>query len=161
MSYPTSTKCPVELSSALIQRPSVTPEDAGCQDLIAKRLEQIGFRCEHLRFGEVDNLWARRGTQAPLFVFAGHTDVVPTGHSDSWTHPPFGGEIHDGFIHGRGAADMKSSIAAMLVAVERFIEQYPQHQGSIAFLITSDEEGPAKNGTIKVVETCIARGEKK
>lgn len=150
----------LELVKALIERRSVTPEDAGCQQLLAQRLQQIGFSIEHLRFGEVDNLWARRGTAEPLFVFAGHTDVVPTGPEQNWQHPPFVATETDGMLYGRGAADMKSSIAAMVTACERFIAVHPDHQGSIAFLITSDEEGPAHDGTVKVVETLEARQEK-
>lgn len=142
----------LKLSKELIARQSVTPDDAGCQQLLAQRLASAGFQSEHLRFGDVDNLWARRGTAAPLFVFAGHTDVVPTGPLDEWTSPPFEPTINDGLLYGRGAADMKGSIAAMVTAVERFVAQYPNHAGSIAFLITSDEEGPAKDGTVKVVE---------
>ncbi len=150
----------VELARALIRRPSVTPDDKGCQQLIAERLNAIGFHCEHLRFGDVDNLWARRGQQAPTMAFAGHTDVVPTGPESAWQHPPFDAVIENGVLSGRGAADMKGSIAAMVTAVEAFVEKHPQHNGSIALLITSDEEGPAKNGTRQVIETLQARGEK-
>ncbi len=142
----------LELLKELIARRSLTPDDAGCQELIAKRLEPLGFKIEHLRYGDVDNLWARRGTQAPLFVFAGHTDVVPTGPLDQWRSDPFTPTLRDGYLYGRGAADMKSGIAAMVTAVERFVKQHPSHPGSIAFLITSDEEGPSINGTVKVVE---------
>lgn len=149
----------VALTQDLIRRDSVTPEDKDCQLMIASRLAQQGFRAEHLRFGEVDNLWLRRGHTGPLFVFAGHTDVVPTGPQEKWQSPPFAAEIHDGMLYGRGAADMKGSIAAMVTACERFIEQHPQHQGSIAFLLTSDEEGPAVNGTVKVIETLQQRSE--
>lgn len=149
----------IELAKDLIGRPSVTPEDAGCQDLLIERLQPLGFKAEKMRFGEVDNLWLRRGDKAPLFCFAGHTDVVPPGPLDQWQSEPFKPEIRDGLLYGRGAADMKGSIAAMCVAVERFIEQYPHHSGSIAFLITSDEEGPAVDGTVKVIETLQARGE--
>lgn len=147
------------LTQTLIQRPSVTPDDQGCQLMLAERLAQAGFNAEHLRFGEVDNLWCRRGHAGPLFVFAGHTDVVPTGPETKWTHPPFAAEIHDGMLYGRGAADMKGSIAAMVTACERFVAEYPEHQGSIAFLLTSDEEGPATDGTVKVIETLQARQE--
>ena len=144
----------------LIQRASVTPEDAGCQQWLAAKLEPLGFRCEHLRFGEVNNLWARRGEAGPVFAFAGHTDVVPPGDLSEWHSDPFAPEVRDGLLYGRGAADMKSSIAAMLVAVEDFVTAHPTHAGSIAFLITSDEEGPAVNGTVKVVEHLEARNEK-
>jgi succinyl-diaminopimelate desuccinylase len=150
----------LELAQALIARASVTPEDAGCQRLLAKRLEKLGFLVEHLRFGEVDNLWARRGSTAPLFAFAGHTDVVPPGPLEAWDTDPFTPTLKDGELYGRGAADMKSSIAAMVTACERFVAAHPDHNGSIAFLITSDEEGPSINGTVKVVQQLEARGEK-
>lgn len=150
----------IELAKELIRRPSVTPEDAGCQQLIAERLSRLGFRAEHLRFGEVDNLWLRRGEDGPLFCFAGHTDVVPTGPESKWLHPPFSATLDDGMLHGRGAADMKGSIAAFVSACERFVAANPQHRGSIAFLITSDEEGPAADGTVRVIETLEGRGEK-
>ncbi len=150
----------LKLLKELIARRSLTPDDAGCQQLIAKRLEPLGFKIEHLRYGDVDNLWARRGTQAPLFVFAGHTDVVPTGPLDQWRSDPFTPTLRDGYLYGRGAADMKGGIAAMVTAVERFVKQHPTHPGSIAFLITSDEEGPSINGTVKVVEHLEARKEK-
>ena len=150
----------LELAIDLISRASVTPNDAGCQALIAERLEKLGFTIEHLRFGDVDNLWARHGTTQPLFVFAGHTDVVPTGPVENWQFPPFKPTIKDGLLYGRGAADMKGSIAAMLTACERFITENPQHKGSIAFLITSDEEGPGIDGTVKVIEHLEAQGEK-
>jgi len=150
----------LELSKDLISRSSVTPNDEGCQALLAERLKNIGFKIENLRFGETDNLWARRGTEAPLFAFAGHTDVVPTGPEENWKFPPFEPTIDNGMLYGRGTADMKSSIACMVTACERFIEQNPNHKGSIAFLITSDEEGPAHDGTIKVIETLEARNEK-
>ena len=142
----------LQLTKELIARSSVTPDDAGCQPMLAQKLSQLGFHIEPLRFGEVDNLWARRGNSEPLFVFAGHTDVVPTGPESDWSSPPFTPTIKDGQLFGRGAADMKGSIAAMLTACERFIARHPKHQGSIAFLITSDEEGPAVDGTVKVVE---------
>lgn len=142
----------LELTKQLISRPSVTPDDQGCQKLIAERLQALGFETEHLRYGEVDNLWAYRGEAQPLFVFAGHTDVVPTGPVEQWQHDPFTPTITDNTLYGRGAADMKSSIAAMLCACEQFIDRHPDHKGSIAFLITSDEEGPAVDGTVKVVE---------
>lgn len=150
----------LELTQKLIQAASVTPDDAGCQLLLASHLKALGFSIEALRFGEVDNLWARRSAAQPLLVFAGHTDVVPTGPLAQWTSPPFTPTIRDGFLYGRGAADMKSSLAAMVVACENFIRQFPKHQGSIAFLITSDEEGPAINGTRKVMEYLQTRGEK-
>ena len=150
----------LDLSSALIARASVTPDDKGCQQLLAERLEKIGFVIENLRFGDVDNLWARRGTSAPLFAFAGHTDVVPTGPLADWNSDPFEPTIKGGYLYGRGAADMKSSIAAMLTACERFVAEHDDHTGSIAFLITSDEEGPSVNGTVKVVEQLEARDEK-
>ena len=150
----------IELSKALINCRSITPDDAGCQPMIIHRLEAIGFKVEKLRFGDVDNFWARRGTEGPLFAFAGHTDVVPTGPESQWDSPPFAAEIKGGYLYGRGAADMKGSIAAMVTACERFIAYNPNHQGSIAFLITSDEEGPADDGTIKVIEHLEARNEK-
>ena len=151
----------LELAFDLISRRSVTPEDAGCQELMIQRLEAIGFTVERLRFGNVDNFWARRGTEAPLLGLAGHTDVVPTGPEAAWDHPPFEPCIaEDGMLYGRGAADMKGSLAAMVVACEQFVAEHPDHKGSIAFLITSDEEGPAVNGTVKVVEHLEARDEK-
>lgn len=150
----------LELAKDLISRSSVTPADAGCQPLLAERLGRLGFRAEHLRFGEVDNLWLRRGDSGPVFCFAGHTDVVPTGPESKWSHPPFSATVEDGMLHGRGAADMKGSIAAFVTACERFVEANPQHKGAIAFLITSDEEGPAQDGTVRVIETLEARGEK-
>jgi succinyl-diaminopimelate desuccinylase len=150
----------LQLAQDLVARHSVTPDDAGCQALIAARLEQLGFHIDHLRFGEVDNLWARRGTAAPLLVFAGHTDVVPPGPPEEWDSDPFTPSVHDGYLYGRGAADMKSSIAAMVTACERFVSTHPEHAGSIAFLITSDEEGPSINGTVRVVEWLTARGVK-
>ncbi len=150
----------LELALDLIRRPSVTPEDAGCQEVMIARLEALGFRIERLRFGEVDNFWARHGDSGPLFVFAGHTDVVPPGPLAQWQSPPFAPNLRDGYLYGRGAADMKSSLAAMITACERFLAACPQPRGSIAFLITSDEEGVAINGTVKVVEWLQARGEK-
>ncbi len=147
------------LAKNLISRQSVTPEDAGCQVVMAERLKALGFEIEEMVFEDTTNLWARRGTEAPLFVFAGHTDVVPAGALEQWHTPPFEPTIIDGHLHGRGAADMKGSLACMVVAVERFIEENPDHQGSIAFLITSDEEGPFINGTVRVVETLKERGE--
>jgi len=147
------------LAIDLIRRASVTPNDAGCQTLMAERLERLGFRIEPMRFGDVDNLWARRGSQGPLFCFAGHTDVVPPGPLDQWRSAPFEPEIRDGMLYGRGACDMKGSLAAMVTATERFIAAHPDHRGSIAFLITSDEEGPSIDGTVRVIEALSARGE--
>lgn len=147
------------LAKELISRQSVTPADAGCQDLMIERLKALGFEIESMVFEDTTNFWARRGTQSPLFVFAGHTDVVPAGPLAQWHTPPFEPTVIDGFLHGRGAADMKGSLACMIVAVERFIAEHPDHQGSIGFLITSDEEGPFINGTVRVVETLIARNE--
>lgn len=148
------------LSKALIDRHSVTPEDAGCQALLCNRLEPLGFAVENLRFDDVDNVWLRKGTERPLLCFAGHTDVVPTGPLEDWNSDPFNAEIRGGMLYGRGAADMKSSIAAFTVASERFVNDFPNHKGSIAYLITSDEEGPSINGTVKVIETLEARDEK-
>ena len=150
----------IELAKQLIARRSVTPEDAGCQDIMIARLTALGFVVEKLPFGEVTNFWARRGTENPIYAFAGHTDVVPTGPEKQWQHPPFEPTIDDGFLYGRGACDMKGSLAAMVTACERFIAAHPDHKGSIAFLITSDEEGPAVDGTVKVVEWLESRGEK-
>lgn len=150
----------LDLALELIRRPSVTPVDAGCQELLATRLAALGFQVERLRFGEVDNLWARLGQAEPLFVFAGHTDVVPPGPLEQWTSPPFAPAIREGWLYGRGAADMKSSLAAMITACEGFLAVQPQPRGSIAFLITSDEEGAAVEGTVKVMERLEARGEK-
>ncbi|MGB1334086.1 MAG: succinyl-diaminopimelate desuccinylase [Porticoccaceae bacterium] len=142
----------IALSQELISRASVTPEDAGCQQLMADRLSAIGFEIEHLRFDDVDNFWAIRGDSGPILCFAGHTDVVPSGPESNWQTPPFEPTIKDGMLYGRGAADMKGSLAAIVVAVEQFIAENPNHSGRIAFLITSDEEGIAANGTVKVVE---------
>ncbi|WP_305406282.1 succinyl-diaminopimelate desuccinylase [Photobacterium leiognathi] len=150
----------IALAKDLMSRPSVTPEDAGCQDVMIARLEQLGFTIETMVFEDTTNLWARRGTQVPLFVFAGHTDVVPSGPVEQWHTPPFEPTIIDGYLHGRGAADMKGSLACMIVAIERFIAETPDHNGSIALLITSDEEGPFINGTTRVVDTLEARNEK-
>ncbi len=150
----------LELARDLIARPSVTPEDAGCQELLADRLRPLGFETEPMPFGEVRNLWARRGSDGPLFCFAGHTDVVPPGPLEAWESDPFAAEVRDGLLYGRGAADMKGSIAAMATAVERFVSSHPDHRGSIAWLLTSDEEGPAVNGTVKVVEALEKRREK-
>ncbi|MDO3386486.1 succinyl-diaminopimelate desuccinylase [Gilvimarinus sp. SDUM040013] len=148
------------LAQELISRQSVTPEDAGCQALMIERLKAIGFEIYPLRFGDVDNFWAVRGSQGPLLAFAGHTDVVPTGPETHWQHPPFEPVIDDGYLCGRGAADMKGSLASMVVACEEFVAEVPNHNGRIAFLITSDEEGPAANGTVKVVEWLEQQGEK-
>lgn len=149
----------LELARELIARRSITPQDAGCQQLLAQRLEGAGFRCEPMRFGEVDNLWARRGAARPLVCFAGHTDVVPTGPLAEWHSDPFTPTIRGGKLYGRGAADMKSSIAAFVVAAEMFVREKPGHAGSIALLLTSDEEGPAIDGTLRVVEALKARHE--
>lgn len=149
----------VELAMDLIRRPSITPKDAECQQLIAERLAPYGFVAEHMRFEEVDNLWLRRGTQSPLFVFAGHTDVVPVGELSQWHSDPFEPTIKGDVLYGRGVADMKGSIAAMLTAVEDFVSEHPNHQGSIALLITSDEEGSAINGTQKVLDVLRQRQE--
>lgn len=150
----------LDLSLELLRQPSVTPVDHTCQNIMAERLENIGFKIENMRFDDVDNLWARKGTESPVFCFAGHTDVVPTGNLDAWGSDPFQPEIRDGKLYGRGSADMKTALAAMVVASERFVAKHPNHKGSIAFLITSDEEGPSINGTVKVIETLEARQEK-
>jgi len=147
-------------AKALINRCSVTPEDAGCQELMSEHLKELEFTIEPMVFEDTTNMWARRGTEAPLFCFAGHTDVVPAGPLDKWHTHPFEATEINGYLHGRGAADMKGSLAAMLVAVERFVTNHPEHKGSIAFLITSDEEGPFINGTTRVVDTLEARAEK-
>jgi succinyl-diaminopimelate desuccinylase len=150
----------LDLTKDLINRKSVTPEDAGCQEMMANILKPLGFEIEDLTFADTKNIWARRGKDGPLFCFAGHTDVVPCGPEQNWQTPPFEAIEKDGYIHGRGAADMKGSLAAMLVATEKFVKANPQHKGSIAFLITSDEEGPFINGTTKVIDTLEARNEK-
>ena len=150
----------LELAKALIARRSLTPDDAGCQDILIERLEKLGFEVERMRFGNVDNFWARLGKDAPIVCFAGHTDVVPSGPVSSWESDPFAPEIRDGMLYGRGAADMKTSLAAFVTAIESFIANHPDHQGSIALLITSDEEGIAVDGTVKVVEALDARGER-
>lgn len=149
-----------ELTKALISRPSVTPLDEGCQTLMAERLSTLGFNIEAMIFEDTTNMWARRGNKGPLFCFAGHTDVVPTGDVSRWHTPPFVPTIIDGYLYGRGAADMKGSLAAMIIATERFVAKHPDHHGSIAFLITSDEEGPFINGTTRVIDTLEARNEK-
>ncbi len=150
----------VELTRQLIACRSLTPDDAGCLDILAARLEPLGFRCERMDANGVDNLWARRGTVAPLLVFAGHTDVVPTGPLEHWQSDPFTPTVRDGVLYGRGASDMKSSLAAFVTAIESFVAAHPDHAGSIAVLFTSDEEGPAIDGTVRVVEALEARGEK-
>jgi len=149
----------LSLARELIRRPSVTPDDAGCQAILAERLAAAGFQVEHLPFGEVSNLWARLGSDAPLVVLAGHTDVVPTGPLEAWDFGPFDATVDDARLYGRGAVDMKSSVAAFITAIERFVADSPDFDGSIGVLITSDEEGPAVNGTARVVETLAARGE--
>jgi succinyl-diaminopimelate desuccinylase len=150
----------LELARALIARRSITPHDSGCQRLLAERLAPLGFQIEALESNGVTNLWARRGTVAPLVCFAGHSDVVPTGPLEKWLSDPFAPTERDGKLFGRGAADMKTSLAAFLTAIERFISTRPNHRGSIALLITSDEEGPATDGTVKIVERLAARGER-
>jgi succinyl-diaminopimelate desuccinylase len=150
----------LELTQNLMARRSVTPADEGCQDVMIGRLEALGFRIERLRYGNVDNFWARRGTEGPVFCFAGHTDVVPTGPLEEWKSDPFVPSVRDGFLFGRGAADMKSGLAAMVTATEAFVAAHPRHKGSIAYLITSDEEGPSVDGTKRVVETLAARHER-
>lgn len=150
----------LELAKQLIAIDSVTPDDKGCQQLLAARLEKIGFHNETLQYGDVTNLWSRRGNKGPLFCFAGHTDVVPTGDTANWKFPPFEPTEKDGFLYGRGAADMKGSIAAMVTACERFTDKHPDHKGAISFLITSDEEGPAIDGTVKVIDYLESASEK-
>lgn len=149
----------LDLARQLIARKSLTPMDDGCLDILGTRLAALGFRLEKMRHGEVDNLWARRGDASPLVCFAGHTDVVPTGPTDKWQSEPFVPTIRDGMLYGRGAADMKGSLAAFVTAVERFVSGHPQHHGSIALLLTSDEEGVAVDGTVRVVGTLKQRGE--
>ena len=148
----------VELAMQLVAQPSVTPKDAGCQAMMTARLKDCGFSIENLRFGDVDNFWAIHGTSGPIFCFAGHTDVVPAGPVESWSHPPFTPTIVEGQLYGRGSADMKGSLAAMVVAAEEFVYEFPKHQGRLAFLITSDEEGVAVNGTVKVVDWLQQQG---
>ena len=150
----------LHLAQALIARPSVTPEDAGCQELLAGRLEALGFTVERLRFGVVDNLWAVKGREGPLVCLAGHTDVVPTGPAAQWRYDPFSATVADGQLHGRGAADMKTSLAAFVTGVETFLREHPDHPGSIALLLTSDEEGDAVDGTVRVVEELRRRGQR-
>ncbi len=150
----------LDLAKQIISRKSLTPADDGCLDIIGARLTPLNFKLEKMRCGEVDNLWTRRGSTAPVICFAGHTDVVPTGPADKWVSPPFEPTVRDGMLYGRGAADMKGSIAAFVTAVEKFVAEYPQHNGSIAMLLTSDEEGIAVDGTVRVVEGLQARNEK-
>ena len=149
----------LDLAIDLLTRRSNTPEDAGCQELMISRLEPLGFKIERMRFDDVDNFYARRGTAGPLLVFAGHTDVVPTGPLEKWHTPPFEPTIKDGMLYARGAADMKTSLAAFITSIEEFVAEHPNHLGSIGLLITSDEEAAAINGTVKVVEVLKARGE--
>ncbi|MDG2917690.1 succinyl-diaminopimelate desuccinylase [Bisgaard Taxon 10/6] len=149
----------IELAQNLIRRPSVSPDDQGCQQVIAQRLEQLGFVIEWMPFNDTLNLWAKHGSGAPVVAFAGHTDVVPPGDESQWTYPPFEAKIVDDILYGRGAADMKGSLAAMVAAAEEYVKVNPNHAGTIAFLITSDEEAAAKDGTVRVVETLMARGE--
>jgi succinyl-diaminopimelate desuccinylase len=149
----------LELAIDLLERESNTPEDAGCQELMISRLEPLGFKIERMRFGNVDNFYARRGSESPLIVFAGHTDVVPTGPIEKWHTPPFKATIKEGMLYARGAADMKTSLAAFITSIEEFIAEHPNHKGSIGLLVTSDEEGVAVDGTVKVVEALKARGE--
>ena len=149
----------LDLAKALIARRSLTPDDAGCQEIMIERLQKLGFKIEPMRFGNVDNFWARRGTTGPLLCFAGHTDVVPTGPVAQWVSEPFTPTERDGKLYGRGAADMKTSLAAFITAIEGFVAQHPNHSGSIALLITSDEEAIAIDGTVKVVEALQARNE--
>lgn len=150
----------LDLSIELLSQASVTPDDLQCQTILAHRLEKIGFNIEPMPFAEVTNLWARRGTESPVFCFAGHTDVVPVGDLSAWTSHPFQPEIRDNKLYARGSADMKTAIAAFTIATERFVEKHPNHRGSIAYLITSDEEGPSVNGTVKVIERLEQRNEK-
>ncbi len=142
----------LELAKSLISKASVTPDDKGCQSIMIERLKKIGFEIHPLKFGDVDNFWATRGNGGPLFAFAGHTDVVPAGNEDAWNTAPFEPTIKDGFLYGRGAADMKGGLASMVTATENFVKENPNHNGTIAFLITSDEEGVAINGTVKVMD---------
>ena len=150
----------LELTQNLMARRSVTPADEGCQDVMIGRLEALGFLIERLRYGNVENFWARRGSDGPVFCFAGHTDVVPTGPLEEWRSDPFVPSVRDGVLFGRGAADMKSGLAAMVTATEEFVTAHPQHKGSITFLVTSDEEGPSVDGTKRVVETLSSRNER-
>jgi len=149
----------ISLLNELIRRPSITPDDAGCQEVLTERLTRLGFECESMPFGDVKNFWARRGSSGPVLCFAGHTDVVPPGSEDEWQSDPFEPVVRDGNIFGRGSADMKSGLAAMIVALERFVDAHANHNGSLAMLITSDEEGRARDGTLKVIETLQERGD--
>jgi succinyl-diaminopimelate desuccinylase len=148
------------LAKELILRPSITPDDAGCQTLIFERLQRAGFACEHLRFGAVDNLWAAHGSGAPVLVLLGHTDVVPPGPREAWSSDPFVPEVRDGVLYGRGAADMKGSVAAFVIALERFVAAHPDHSGTVALLLTSDEEGDAIDGVRRVADEFRARGQR-
>lgn len=150
----------VELAKELLLRPSVTPDDAGCQALIAERLQRAGFACEQLRFGEVDNLWATHGSGGPVLALLGHTDVVPAGPREAWSSDPFVPEIRDGVLYGRGSADMKGSVAAFVVALERFVTAHPDHPGTVALLLTSDEEGDAIDGVRRIADVFHERGQK-
>jgi succinyl-diaminopimelate desuccinylase len=150
----------LELAQDLMSRASVTPADEGCQELMAQRLRKAGFEIEQLRYGSVDNLWARRGNGGPVLCFAGHTDVVPTGPLEEWRSDPFKPVVRDGLLYGRGAADMKTGLAAMVTATETFVAEHPKHRGEVAFLITSDEEGPSVDGTKRVVETLRERNQR-
>ena len=150
----------LQLACELISRPSVTPDDAGCQPLLAERLARVGFLCERLRYGAVDNLWATHGEGGPVLLLLGHTDVVPPGPREAWSSDPFVPEVRDGVLYGRGAADMKGSVAAFVVAAERFVAAHPDHPGTLALLLTSDEEGDAIDGVRKVAQTLRARGER-
>jgi succinyl-diaminopimelate desuccinylase len=150
----------IDLLCDLVRRRSVTPDDAGCQDVLRDRLGAVGFACETMQFNDVTNLWARRGTSGPVLCLAGHTDVVPPGNEAEWDSEPFEPTVRNGLLYARGAADMKSGLAAMVVAVEKFVEAHPEHAGSIAFLVTSDEEGRARDGTLKVMEVLAARQER-
>lgn len=156
----TKNSAEIKLLCELLKRRSVTPDDAGCQQMLIERLEALDFNCETLVFEDVTNLWARRGTTSPVLCFAGHTDVVPPGDETQWQTDPFEPTFRDGILYGRGSADMKSGLAAMVVAIEQFIASNPDHQGSIAMLITSDEEGRARDGTLRVMQTLEERGEK-
>lgn len=149
----------IDLLAELIRRPSVTPDDAGCQEILARRLQALGFECETMQFGDVTNLWARKGSTGPVLCFAGHTDVVPPGAADEWQTDPFEPVVKDGDLYGRGSADMKSGLAAMITALESFIADHSDHGGSLALLITSDEEGRARDGTLKVIEELQSRDE--
>ncbi|AKD37907.1 succinyl-diaminopimelate desuccinylase [Pasteurella multocida subsp. multocida OH4807] len=149
----------IELASELIRRPSISPDDQGCQQVIAERLQKLGFQIEWMPFNDTLNLWAKHGSGSPVIAFAGHTDVVPVGDEKQWQYPPFSAQIVDEMLYGRGAADMKGSLAAMVVAAEEFVKANPNHLGTIALLITSDEEAAAKDGTVRVVETLMARNE--